>query len=127
MESTPSPHLQSRYFDPNTYSTVNWEVYFTLPPAEAEYQLAHVGQNRAGLMMGLMYGGLLLDFVAVALRFASRRISKTRLQADDWIMVTSWVCEGFRRFLAPVGSQERLLMGFGKPESDADVACVLGL
>lgn len=104
MESTPSPHLQSRYFDPNTYPTVNWEVYFTLPPAEAKYQLAHVGQNRAGLMMGLMYGGLLLGFVAVALSFASRRISKTRLQADDWIMVIAWVCEGFRGFLAPVGS-----------------------
>ena len=68
MESPPSTHLQSRYFDPNTSPTVNWEVYFTLPLAEAEYQLAHLGQSRAGLMKALMYGGVALGFVAVLMR-----------------------------------------------------------
>ena len=120
MESLSPTHLQSRDFDPNTYPTVNWEVFFTLPPAEAEYQLAHVGQSWAGLMMALMYGEVALGSVAVLLRFSSRRISKTKLQADDWVIVAAWVCEGFSGFLFSVGAQERPLMGLGKPESDAD-------
>ncbi len=57
----------------------------------------------------------------------SRRISKTRLQADDWMIVTAWVSEGFSDFLISVGAQERLLMGPGKPESGADTVCVLRL
>ena len=127
MESRPSRRLRSRDFNPNTYPTVNWEVYFTLPPAEAEYQLAHVGQSRAGLMMALMYGGVALGSVAVLLRFGSRRISKTRLQADDSVIVAAWVYEKFSSFLFSVGAQERPLMGLGKPESDADAVCVLRL
>ena len=127
MESPFLAHLQSRDFDPDTYPTVNWEVYFTLPPAEAEYQLAHVGQSRAGLMLALMYGGVTLGSVAVLLRFISRRISKTSLQAYDWTIFTLWVCERHRSFLLSVGAQELLLMGFGKPESDADAFCVLRL
>lgn len=95
MESALSWHLQLRDFDPNIYPTVNWEVYFLLPPAEAGYQLAHVGESRAVLMLAPMYGGVALSFVAVLLRFASRRISKTRLQADDWTIVAALVCEGF--------------------------------
>ena len=127
MESPPSTHLQSRYFDPNTYPTINWEVYFTLPPAEAEYQLAHVGQSRAGLMKALMYGGGALGFVAVLMRFISRKISKTRLQADDWTIVTARVCEAFSGFHFSVGTQEQLLMALGKQKSDADAFRVLRL
>ena len=78
-------------------------------------------------MMALMYGGVSLGYVAVLLRFASMRISKTRLHADDWTIVTAWVREGFSAFLFPFGSQERLLMGLGKRESDAHVVCVLRL
>ena len=46
-------------------------------------------------MLAPMYGGVALSFVAVLLRFASRRISKTRLQADDWTIVAALVCEEF--------------------------------
>ena len=93
MESSPSRYLQPREFDPNKYPTVNWEVYFLLPPTEAQYQLAHVGESRAVLMLASMYGGVALCFVAVFLRVASRRISKTRLQADDWTIFAALVCE----------------------------------
>ena len=78
-------------------------------------------------MMALMYGGVTLGLVAVLLRFISRRISKTSLQADDWTILASWVCERYRIFLFSVGTQELLLMGFGKPESDADAFFVLRL
>ena len=49
-------------------------------------------------MMALMYGGVSLGLVTVLLRFASRRISKTRFQADDWTIITAWVCEGLNDF-----------------------------
>ena len=78
-------------------------------------------------MKALMYGGVALGFVAVLMRFISRRISKTRLQADDWTIVTAWVYEAFSNFHFSVGTQEQLLMALGKQKSDADAFRVLRL
>ena len=77
-------------------------------------------------MLASMYGGVALCFVAVLLRFASRRISKTRLQADDWTIFAALVCED-----SSISSFSRLpratTTGLGKLESVADAVCVLWL
>ena len=69
----------------------NKAVYAELPPAEARYQLAHIDESRAKDINSSHFVCLAIAVVAVALRFLSRRISKTPLKADDWMIIAALV------------------------------------
>ena len=70
----------------------NEAVYAELPPAEARYQLAHIHESRAKDINISHFVCLTIAVVAIALRFLSRRISRTALKMDDWMIVAALVC-----------------------------------
>lgn len=74
-----------------TSSQVNWAVYHSLPPAEAKYQLEHVNQSRVKDIVSSHIACLIIAVIAVVLRFVSRRIAKTSLKADDWMIVAALI------------------------------------
>ena len=71
--------------------TINWSVYNSLPPAEAQYQLDHVNESRAEAIFSSYIACLIIAIVAIVLRFISRRMSKTAIKADDWMIVAALV------------------------------------
>jgi len=62
-----------------------------LPPAEIEYELAHINQNRGPDMIVSSVICIALASVAVFLRFFARRLSRTQLWFDDYMMVLALV------------------------------------
>jgi len=70
---------------------INWAVYNSLPPAEAQYQLDHINESRLQDIVSSHIACLVIAVVAIALRFISRRISKTAIKADDWMIVAALV------------------------------------
>ena len=58
-------------------------------PAEIEYQLAHIHENRSANLIISHALCLPLAVTAVILRFISRRSIKARLQADDWLIIAA--------------------------------------
>lgn len=71
--------------------TVNWAIYNSLPPAEAQYQLAHINDNKKRSIAAAYIVCVPIIFLAVIMRFVSRRIGRTSYGADDWIMVLGLV------------------------------------
>ena len=70
---------------------INWAVYMSLPPAEAQYQLDHVHESRFQAIASSQIACLIIAFIAIILRFVSRRLSKTPIKADDWMIVVALV------------------------------------
>lgn len=66
-------------------------VYASLPPAEAQYQLAHINESRVPAIVSSQIACLVIAVIAVVLRFVSRRMIKTALKADDWMIVAALV------------------------------------
>lgn len=64
-------------------SDKNWAVYFSLPPAEAQYQLDHINDSRVKEILSSQIACFALATIAVVLRFLSRRASKTAIKADN--------------------------------------------
>ena len=71
--------------------TINWAIYNSLPPKEAEHQLAYVHDNKRASIAITYIICLPTTFVAVLMRFVSRRIGHIKYGADDWIMVLGLV------------------------------------
>ncbi len=71
--------------------TINQAVYKSLPPAEAQYQLDHINESRVSDIVSSHIACLVIAIVAIVLRFASRRMSKTAIKADDWMIVAALV------------------------------------
>ncbi|KAK3173075.1 hypothetical protein OEA41_006404 [Lepraria neglecta] len=94
------PHFTPQ-INPLKYPQVNWEVYFSLPPAEAQYQLEHIDESKVANIMASLIAGLSISFVAVVLRLISRRMVKTPLKADDWMMVAALSVIGVEVFYGP--------------------------
>lgn len=63
----------------------------TIPPNEIQYELENTHDNRAPNIIVSYTVCLSLAFIAVALRFVARRVSKASLRADDWWIVISLV------------------------------------
>ena len=63
----------------------------SLPPQEEAYQLAHKDDNRSADVVAAVTICLVAAFVAVFLRFLSRKLSKAPLGADDWMIVVGLV------------------------------------
>ena len=72
----------------------NEAISHHLPPAEAQYQLAHIHESRAKELVVSHFICLMIAVVAVTLRFVSRRMSKTPLKMDDWMIVAALVWLG---------------------------------
>lgn len=70
---------------------VNVHIYGHLPPAEAHYQLAHVHESRVYDIVSSHIACLVIAVIAIVLRFVSRRMSKTAIKADDWMIVVALV------------------------------------
>ena len=70
---------------------INWAVYHSLPPAQAQYQLDHVDESRANNIRSSLIACLAIATIAVILRFVSRRMVTTSIRADDWMIVVALV------------------------------------
>ena len=70
---------------------INWAVYKSLPPAEAQYQLDHVHESRVRDIVSAHISCFTILAVAIILRFIARRMSKTSIKADDWMIVAALV------------------------------------
>ncbi len=62
-----------------------------LSKQEIEYEMMHATDNRAPSLITAYAVCLSLAYVAVALRFISRRKSRLALMADDWMLVVGLV------------------------------------
>ena len=63
----------------------------TLPPEELQYQEEHKDDNRGpGILVSLAIM-LAVAYIAVGLRFLSRRMIHARSSYDDWMMVVGLV------------------------------------
>ena len=56
-----------------------------------EYQKEHINDTRVPMIMTSIIAWFIIAYVAVALRFISRRISRTALKGDDWCILGSLV------------------------------------
>ena len=70
----------------------------SLPPAEIQYQLAHRNENRVADIITANTIMLVAAYIAVGLRFMSRRLMHATLDADDWMMVVGLVSPELRWF-----------------------------
>ena len=70
---------------------INWLIYNSLPPDEAQYQLAHVHDSRKRSIAAAYIVCIPIVFLSVMMRFVSRRIGRTSYGADDWTMVLGLV------------------------------------
>ena len=62
-----------------------------LPPQEIEYELVHASDNRGPTLIAAYATCLSLAYIAVLLRFISRRKSQNPLMADEWMLVAGLV------------------------------------
>ena len=62
--------------------------------AGIEYQKEHIQDSRVTMIMASVIAWFIIPYVAVALRFTSRRISRTVLKWDDWCILLSLVNPG---------------------------------
>ena len=69
-----------------------------LSPAEIQYEVEHIHQNRAPDIIASYVTCLSLACIAVVLRFVARRISRASLQADDMTILAALVRLEIRLF-----------------------------
>ncbi len=55
------------------------------------YQMQHLDDDRRPLAFGIIATCTVLSSLAVALRFASRRVAHVPFKADDFAALASWV------------------------------------
>ena len=59
--------------------------------AEIQYQLDHIKDDKSVQMVSSQICGMVIAFVAVALRLVSRRFGRVPIQADDFMIVVALV------------------------------------
>ena len=62
-----------------------------LTQQEILYEMEHIGDNKGPSLIAAYAVCISLAYVAVFLRFISRRIGKNALLADDWMVVVALV------------------------------------
>lgn len=70
---------------------INWAIYHSLPIEQAQYQVAHIHQRRTKDIATSYFICLPIAFIAIIMRFVSRRIGRSSYGADDWVMVVAMV------------------------------------
>ncbi|MCJ1457821.1 hypothetical protein MMC28_008190 [Mycoblastus sanguinarius] len=61
----------------------------SLTPSEMQYQLSHASEDRSGNVIAAVVACLCLAFIAVGMRLFGRRMTKTSLGADDWMILVA--------------------------------------
>ena len=77
--------------------SINWAIYDSLPPEEAQYQLARIHESKTALVVVTYAICLPIMVLAIVMRFVSRRIGRTKYGADDWVMLLGLVILFFCR------------------------------
>ena len=70
---------------------INWASYNSLPPDQAQYQLAHINDSKRAAFLAAYIVSVSTSLLAIIMRFVSRRIGRTKYGADDWIMLVALV------------------------------------
>lgn len=70
---------------------INWAIYNSLPPKEAQYQLTHIHDSRKASTAVAYTICITIASIAIMMRFMSKRIGRTPYGADDWTMVAAYV------------------------------------
>ena len=65
----------------------------SLTPSEIQYQLSHASGDRSASVIAAVTTCLCLATIAVGFRILARRMMKTPLGADDWMILTALVRE----------------------------------
>ena len=63
----------------------------SLSPSEVQYQQEHIHEDKAANIIAACGICITAAYLAVILRFVSRRLSKTSLQSDDYTIVIALV------------------------------------
>ena len=66
---------------------INWAIYNSLPPEEAQYQLAHIHESKIASVAITYAICLPILVLSIVMRFVSRRIGRTKYGSDDWVML----------------------------------------
>jgi len=59
--------------------------------SEVQYQLNHINDNKSLEMVSSQICGMVIAFVAVALRLLSRRVGRVPILSDDYMIVVALV------------------------------------
>ena len=70
---------------------INWIIYESLPPEEAQYQLVHINESKRASIVITYIICIPILVLAIIMRFVSRRIGRTKYGADDWVMLLGLV------------------------------------
>ena len=63
----------------------------SLTPSEMQYQATHASDDRSQNIIAAVVACLCLACIAVGMRFYGRKMSKTPLGADDWMILVALV------------------------------------
>ena len=77
----------------------------SLTPSEIQYQLSHASEDRSANIIAAVTTCLCLATIAVGFRILARRMMKTPLGADDWMILTALVREYLHQLHAIVGTK----------------------
>ena len=63
-------------------------------PADIQYMKEHIRDNKGDELIAANVVGLCIASVAVCLRFKSRRIVRTKINTDDWMIAVALASHG---------------------------------
>ena len=63
----------------------------TASPAKILYEQQHITDDRSAALIAANVVCVSLAFIAVCMRFTSRRMAKIKYKADDWLIISGLV------------------------------------
>lgn len=60
-------------------------------PADMQYMQEHINDSKVGDIIAVNVTGICIAILAVSLRFLSRRLVRTEMKADDFMIVVALV------------------------------------
>ena len=72
-------------------TAINWAFYNSLPPDQAQYQMAHINDSKKVTILTAYIISVSISLLAVIMRFVSRRVGRIKYGADDWTMLAALV------------------------------------
>lgn len=74
----------------------------SLSPGEIQYQKDHASDTAVARLVAVFVICFVISYVAISLRFVSRRLNRTKLGTDDWLMLLSGASCLFLEVLLPL-------------------------
>ena len=75
--------------------------------SEIQYQLNHINDDKSVQMLSSQICGMVIAFVAVALRLVSRRVGRVPILADDYMVVVALVRTTLRGYFLSRSSRKK--------------------